>query len=130
MQKTTLPERKYYLDNLRTFAILLLVPFHTPGSDSIFIKLFFPWWQGLMFVLAGITLFHSFSRRGLGELIKERTRKLLVPLLFGLLLIVPTEKYFFAFINTETPITLIILYFCHTMGFMPCRSFGFFLFFV
>jgi len=96
MKKAT-PERKHYLDNLRMFLMLVLVPGHTPGLNILFPKLIYPWWYGLMFALAGITAYHSLKRRGAREFIKERTSKLLIPFLFAVLIFVRIEKYFFGF---------------------------------
>lgn len=102
-KKAALPERKYYLDNLRSAALLLLVVWHIVMGFAflgvraalIFHSLIDPWWRELMFVLAGISMNYSLRKRGLGEFIKERTNKLLVPLLFTLLLFVPVTQYFY-----------------------------------
>jgi len=108
--KKAIPERKYYLDNLRMIAIMLLIPTHTDVLYAVYVlmtrtnlrapamlfrNLIDPWWSGLIFALAGITLYHSLTRRSLGELLKERTSKLLVPLFFTLLLFMLVFPYLF-----------------------------------
>ena len=108
--KKAIPERKHYLDNLKALALLLLVPWHLfvhayryyafvferMGAflpAAIYNGLIEPWWREFMFVLAGIALCHSFARRDLKEILKERTQKLLVPLVFTLLIFLPAIPY-------------------------------------
>jgi len=138
---TALPEGKYYLGVLWAFVILLLVPWYTPwsppdfvlsstsGSVVFFTNLFYPWWHALVFALAGIGVHHSFTRRGLGEFAKERTRQLLVPTLFGLIFIVPAHRYFAA-LNLNGMADY-FYYFSHLVGYgfdYPLSQFTFPLF--
>ena len=98
--------RKIYIDNLRNYTILLLFPVHTFmvwndfGSRfyvwlgesrllSTLIVLVNPWFMPLLFVLAGISARHALEQRSRREYVKQRARKLLVPFLGGLLLLVP-----------------------------------------
>lgn len=104
------PARKHYIDNLRWALIMILVPFHTAmawnswgegnyiwisGSRfaSTFITLISPWFMPLMFVLAGVSARYALRKRSFPEFAKERAMKLFVPLLLGLLTVVPFMTY-------------------------------------
>lgn len=102
--------RKYYIDNLRTLCILLLFPYHTfmiynPFESfyihgpvvkplTAFLLVTWPWFMPLLFVLAGISAGHALERRSAMQFLKERVLKLFVPLVFGILLLVPVQTYF------------------------------------
>jgi len=102
--------RVQYLDNLRTFTVLLLFPFHTFmiynnwGEDfyihgeslwipSIFNGIASFWMMPLLFAVAGISSRYTLEKRSAGEYAKERVSKLLLPFVFGMLLIVPIQPY-------------------------------------
>ena len=102
--------RKYYIDNLRTFIILLLFPYHifmiynNWGENfyihgevllipSIFIRLTSIFMMPVLFAVAGISSYYALEKRSTGEYVKERFSKLLLPLFFGVLLIVPVQTY-------------------------------------
>jgi len=111
--------RKHYLDNLRTIMILLLFPVHTfmiwnnygtkfyiwAGENKLISSLIIivnPWIMALLFVIAGISLRYSLEKRTTKEFIKERFIKLTVPLIAGILLLIPIQtlyarKYFFKY---------------------------------
>jgi len=110
MTQNQLTSRKYYIDNLRAFAILLSFPFHifmvyNNWGESWYIHgqgLWFPsmfnhfsriWRMPLLFTIAGISSHYALRRRSAGEYAKERVSKLLLPLIFGLLLIIPIQSY-------------------------------------
>lgn len=108
-------DRKYYIDNLRIFCILLLIPFHAAmawntwegnyiwfqeskvfSSLVIFIA---PWFMPLMFVLAGMSTRYALQKRSYKQFVLERVRKLLIPFLVGILTVVAfmaymADKYF------------------------------------
>lgn len=104
-------ERKYYIDNLRWMAILLLFPFHTAqiwsgGEYSgfyiwshtnnvmyAFSTAVYPWYMTLLFTLAGMSSKYSLQKRTNKQFISERTKKLMIPFLFGLLVLVPAMTY-------------------------------------
>lgn len=104
-------KRKYYIDNLRWLAILLLFPFHaaqiwsggeysgfyvwshTNTALYMFSTFVYPWYMSLLFVLAGISCKYSLQRRTNRQFVVERTKKLLVPFLFGLVMLVPIMTY-------------------------------------
>lgn len=104
-------ERKYYIDNLRWLAILLLFPFHAAqiwsGSQDggfyiwshtntvlyVFATAIYPWYMTLLFTIAGMSCKYALQKRSGIEFVLERTKKLLVPFLFGLLVLAPAITY-------------------------------------
>lgn len=108
-------DRKYYIDNLRWFWILLLIPFHaamawngwegnyiwlhenkTLSSLVIFIS---PWFMPSLFVIAGMSAKYSLNRRSYTSFALERVKKLLIPFITGVLTVVAfmtymADKYF------------------------------------
>lgn len=102
--------RKNYIDNIRILCILLLFPFHTcmifnnwgelfyitskPYSlPSNFVSLVYPWWMNLMFTIAGISTYYALQKRTTKEYAKERFQKLFLPLLVGIVVIIPVQSY-------------------------------------
>jgi len=103
--------RKYYIDNLRWISILLLLPYHTCmiynnwGENfyvksygisllSGFIQICYPWFMPLLFVIAGISSCYALDRRTPKQYIKERLCKLFVPLISGIILLVPLQTFY------------------------------------
>ena len=103
-------ERKYYIDNLRWFCILLLIPFHSAmawncwGEGnyiwlyenkilSSLITIISPWFMPLLFVLAGMSARCSLKRRSYKQFALERVKKLLIPLITGVLTVVAYMAY-------------------------------------
>lgn len=103
--------RRYYIDNLRWAAILLLFPFHTamiyndygesfyvrgPSIPAVtaFILATYSWFMPLLFVLAGISAGLALEKRTAKEFASERFRKLLLPFVSGVLLLIPVQTYF------------------------------------
>jgi glucans biosynthesis protein C len=105
------PDRRYDLDALRVLAVLLLIPFHTARVfdtfDPFYVKnpetsgalswavvaFLNPWHMPLLFVLAGAATWLALGHRGATGYLGERTRRLLVPFLFGLLVVVPPQGF-------------------------------------
>ena len=101
--------RKWYIDNLRFLAVLLLFPYHTfmiyntfesfyihgaeIGVLSDVLMAVWPWIMPLLFTIAGMSSAYALKRRTGGEYVTERVHKLLLPLLFGMLLVVPIQTY-------------------------------------
>ncbi len=102
--------RDDFLDWLRVIAIFVLLFFHTG-------MLFVGWWwhiqnaqtmpsimwpmdiahrlrMPLLFIIAGAGLWFSLRRRSATQVASERTLRLLLPLIVGMLLIVPPQIYF------------------------------------
>lgn len=103
-------ERKYYIDNVRIICILLLFPFHTammfnafdekfylnihPNMiASCFINCTYAWWMSGLFVLAGMSAMYALKAKGPSGYIKERIKKLLIPFISALLLLIPVQSY-------------------------------------
>ncbi|MCL2672744.1 MAG: acyltransferase family protein [Clostridiales bacterium] len=103
--------RKHHIDNLRWIAVLMLFPYHIfmiynsfgenfyiKGADirgtTAFIAATWPWFMPLLFVIAGIGTANALQKRSPGAYAKERVRKLLIPLVAGLLLVIPAQTYF------------------------------------
>lgn len=106
--------RRYGLDWLRIIVVFLLFPFHTArvfnrmeinwemnyimDTPNVFSHWFVMsvgfWFMVLLFVIAGFSTFHALQKRTYKEYGKERLLRLLVPLLLGLVLIVPVQGYY------------------------------------
>ena len=99
-----------FLDGLRTAAFALLIPYHVgmyyvswdwhvksaaphPGLEP-FMLLTAPWRLGLLFLVAGVACQGLSARRGLLGSWRDRTLRLLLPLLFGMAVIVPPQAFF------------------------------------
>jgi glucan biosynthesis protein C len=107
----TRPARRHDLDRLRILAVLLLFPFHAARVFDVFdpwyvkngvgseflswtvIAFLNPWHMPLLFVLAGAATWFAFARRSGREYVRERARRLLVPFVFGCLVIVPPQPF-------------------------------------
>lgn len=95
-------QRDVALDQLRALAMLAGVFFHAALAHSPLVQPFFPtadasqapWLDALLwplhlvrmplfFVIAGVFAAHSLARRGMAGLMRERVRRVLVPLLVG-----------------------------------------------
>ena len=60
---------------------------------SFFTACVYPWWMTLLFVIAGMSSYFALSKRSVKEFIRERVNKLLIPLLVGLVTVVPIQTY-------------------------------------
>jgi len=99
-----------FLDGLRVAAFALLIPYHvgmyyvtwdwhvkSPAASSAlepFMQLSSPWRLGLLFLIAGAACQGLFARRGALGTLKDRSLRLLLPLLFGMAVIVTPQAYF------------------------------------
>jgi glucan biosynthesis protein C len=104
-------DRRYDLDALRVLAVLLLIPFHSARVFDVFdpfyvknpqtsdglswavVAFLNPWHMPLLFVLAGAATWLALGHRGPKGYVSERTKRLLIPFLFGVLLIVPPQGF-------------------------------------
>lgn len=102
-------ERRYELDWLRVLAVLLLILFHSArvfdlgdfyvknGTLSFGIEVFVVfidlWFMPLFFAIAGASAFFALARRSGGEFLSERAKRLLIPFVFGVLVIVPPQVF-------------------------------------
>lgn len=104
------PARRFDVDTLRVIAILLLVPFHTArlyDSEAWHMKdLTAPYWiadflirilnifqMPLLFLLAGMSAAWALERRSGRDFLRERALRLLVPLIFGIFILVAPQVW-------------------------------------
>ena len=101
-------QRRHDLDRVRVFAFCLLVLYHvgmyyvswgwhvkSPAASTTpepFMLLTSPWRMSLLFLVSGVAT--AFMLRGSAAgFVRRRSRQLLLPLLFGMLVIVPPQAY-------------------------------------
>jgi peptidoglycan/LPS O-acetylase OafA/YrhL len=105
------PDRRYEIDWLRLVAVFLLFFFHAacvfhPWSDNyikndqlspaiayIFVWTLGHWHMSLFFILAGASTYFALRKRTATQYIKERVKRLFIPLIFGTLVIIPPLSY-------------------------------------
>ena len=110
-QATSPPQRRYELDWLRVLAVLGLIPFHvaiifslgekdyissaqsSPLLDAVAVFVTF-WGIPLLFLVGGASAWFALGSRTPRRYLKERTTRLLIPFLFGVLTVVPIQVYF------------------------------------
>jgi glucan biosynthesis protein C len=110
MQATTgLGERRYDLDWVRVGAFLLLILYHigmyyvtwdwhvkSSHASSVVEPLMLltsPWRLSLLFLVSGVATAYLLERQGVRGFLGRRSVRLLVPLAFGMLVIVPPQSY-------------------------------------
>jgi len=102
--------REYGLDWLRVFAFAVLILYHTgmifvswgwhikndERSEFLEIIMLFTnrWRLPLLFFISGAAVFFSLRRRSYGTFVAERFQRLFIPLVFGMLVIVPPQIYY------------------------------------
>jgi hypothetical protein len=102
-------ERKYNIDWLRVIAFDLLILYHVGmvfvpwnwhiknnvTSDTFILPMMFlnQWRLPLLFVISGMGTCYALSYKTGGIFIKERALRLIVPLVFGILILVPPQVY-------------------------------------
>ena len=103
-------KRLYFLDWIRILAFMLLIFYHTGmyyvtwgwhvksphASDAIepLMMLSSPWRLSLLFMISGVASAFMLTRTRAGVFLRQRSWRLLVPLVFGMLVIVPPQSYF------------------------------------
>ncbi len=101
--------RRHELDWLRVLAFSLLIfshsgmPFithnwHINNSEtseglSVLWGFFHSWRMPLLFMVSGAGIWFAFGNRTAGQFLTERCKRLLIPLVFGILVIVPPQVY-------------------------------------
>ena len=115
---TTKLARLYYLDWLRVLAMVGIFFFHnarffdvftdwhvknaTTGIGPTIIVAFLDGWiMPFFFVLAGVGSYFALRFRNSGQFAGERTMRLLIPLIFGMFIIVVPQAYFEAVSHGE-----------------------------
>ncbi len=103
-------QRQYFLDWIRIFAFFVLILYHTGmyyvtwgwhvksphASDTLepYMMLSGPWRLALLFLVSGVASTYLLNKLGAGAFVRQRSVRLLPPLLFGMLVIVPPQSYF------------------------------------
>lgn len=103
-------ERKYYLDWLRVIAFYILIfyhvgmifvpwDFHIKNNITLewfetWMAFFSQWRLPLLFLISGMVIFYSMGKRSAKGIIAERSKRLLIPLLFGMFVVVPPQIYY------------------------------------
>lgn len=102
--------RRKEIDWIRNICILMLFIYHTSAIftdfgdfyiktekgnlfSDIFILITFSWYMPLLFFLAGASTYFALKKRSDLDYIKERIKKLLIPFIFGIIVIVPPQTY-------------------------------------
>jgi glucan biosynthesis protein C len=102
--------RRHDLDWLRIAAVAMLVPYHTSrifdSWEPFYVKnlqispaltviraFLDPWGMPLLFVIAGASTWLALRRRTGIQYLRERVLRLIIPLLFGLVVVVPPQAY-------------------------------------
>jgi len=108
--------RRHDIDWVRILAVLLLVPFHSARLFNIdepnvaepfyaksealswplshFIHFVEPWHMPLLFVVAGAASWFALGFRTGRQYATERLKRLLIPLVFGVLVVIPPQGFF------------------------------------
>ncbi len=129
-------QRLFFLDWLRILAFAALVVYHVgmyyvswdfhvkspfagPGLEP-WMRLTEPWRMSLLFMVSGAATAHMLKAGPSRQLVRRRSAQLLMPLLLGVLLIVPPQSYFevvqkFGFSGDY--FDFLRLYFTHYQGF-------------
>lgn len=119
MSTTTASERRLDLDWVRIVAVLLLIPFHSARvfnlGEPFYVKnadLSVPltfligflvvWQMPLLFLVAGASTWYALGHRTSGQYVSERLRRLMIPFVFGTLVIVPPQMYLALLHRSET----------------------------
>ncbi len=104
------PQRRYDIDMLRVLSVLLLIYFHTSmifaawetwhvRNDELSIvaqwaiMFIHQWHMPLLFLLAGASTYFALHFRTSQQYVGERFKRLFVPFLFGVLVIIPPQVY-------------------------------------
>jgi surface polysaccharide O-acyltransferase-like enzyme len=111
MNRSQTSDRQHYVDALRVFAVVMLIVFHTamlfnthefhlknvPTSRAVGVFIDSPiyfWHMPLFMLLAGASTWYAFGKRGLGDYLGERVKRILLPLLIGIAVVIPPQVYF------------------------------------
>lgn len=102
--------RRYDIDSVRVIAFALLIFYHVgmffvPWSfhlknsvtyEGMEIPMLFlnQWRLSLLFIISGMGTFYALTKRSGIQFAKERIKRLFIPLIFGMIFIVPPQIYF------------------------------------
>ena len=109
--QTALPgSRLFFLDWIRILAFFVLIFYHvgmyyvsedwhvkSPHAGTAIEPLMLlssPWRLGLLFMVSGVAASFMLGKDGTAEFLRKRSWRLLVPLVFGMFVVVPPQAYF------------------------------------
>ncbi len=103
------PRRELFIDHLRALVVLLLILFHTARlfdsedwhiknaetfvAADVLVAVFNIFAMPLLFLLAGMSAYASLGVRSPSRFASERFQRLLLPLLLGMIIVVPPQVY-------------------------------------
>jgi surface polysaccharide O-acyltransferase-like enzyme len=109
MDNTNYKTRLFFLDWVRIIAFFILILYHVGmyyvtwgwhvkspfASDTLepYMMLSSPWRLGLLFLVSGVASSFMVARLSPGRFARLRSKRLLLPLVFGMLVIVPPQSY-------------------------------------
>lgn len=110
--------RRYDLDWIRVLAVIALLLFHTGmlfvaewdwhiknlQTSQLFTEWMYfmsGWRMSLLFLVSGAGTFYALGFRSNRRYIRERATRLVIPLLFGMLIVVPPQIYFERLFNQQ-----------------------------
>lgn len=110
LQRPEPGSRLFFIDWLRILAFALLIPYHVgmyyvswdwhvknpiayPAIEPL-MMLSNPWRMGLLFLVGGVASAALLRKLGRGGFARSRSLRLLVPLLFGMLVVVPPQAFY------------------------------------
>lgn len=115
IKKNMKSDREYYLDWIKVFVIVLLIPYHTAVSfshighayifsndvESSFLFIFISdflnlWFMRILFFISGVATYIATKRKRTKNFVVDRIKRLLIPVLFLLLTIGPISGYILA----------------------------------
>jgi hypothetical protein len=104
------PSRLFFLDWVRILAFFVLILYHVgmyyvswdwhvksefaSATLEPYMQLSAPWRLGLLFLVSGVASRFLLAKAGATAFMRQRSARLLIPLLFGMLVIVPPQAYF------------------------------------
>ncbi|MFX0137744.1 MAG: acyltransferase family protein [Candidatus Hodarchaeota archaeon] len=110
-------ERRNDLDWLRIFAILIIFFFHSARAFdgipweikngethigfTIFIIFTASWIMPLFFLLSGMSSYYALGKKTQTEFIKERSKRLMIPYIFGISTVLSIQVYYEALFGNE-----------------------------
>jgi len=126
--------RKYFIDNIRSITVLIVIVYHVaylfnsagvvsnigktgiPAFDTL-CYFVYPWLMTIMFLVAGISAKYALQKRTIKQFLKERVQKLLIPWIGGILLLGwitgwVTNQYNDIFAGSYVPVFLKYFIFC------------------
>jgi glucan biosynthesis protein C len=128
MEKAAALERRNDLDWVRILAVLLLIPFHTArifdtfeafyvknaelsaGLSYVVVEFLNKWQMALLFLIAGASTWYAMRSRSGGQYLLERLKRLMIPFVFGTLVIVPPQMYLALLFRGSTTASFIRYY--------------------